>query len=420
MDALTDGLEGSSVDRFKQLMTKAKESGLQVTKLFNYFTDSKESMTKQEFMNGISRLGNIEMNEDEVDEIVAKFDIDHDGTISMAEFKVYCYYEIPSVAWKAERKRVEASGEMDKLKSIIAGHAHHSDDEDEVTGRQTIEEEDESIMYGAGEMVFKTTKLFWRTNTTVDVYLFYQEHFDIITVQVFNQGEDKEMPCLFVHKSDLAIDSTAMEEAITNATMTSDVREAGQKEAIMKKITWEFYSNYLLARLKLPDSSNPFPMNEMRNKLPQLTPRTEACMPFFTKLSGDSDKELMIAQPPNLENPPAIPKAVVISEDDFMNTFKEFQERKHASTMGRMNAEKMQNLMSLSLNAFNNAEHDAAMRRAMNAQQRMWLSIFTKWVVRKQVAAVRSVLDKSPAYAKLVEEQQEKKAGSGGAALPPI
>jgi hypothetical protein len=73
------------------------------------------------------------------------------------------------------------------------------------------------------------------------------------------------------------------------------------KALVRSKQEWEVYAQYILARLKLPDSSNPFTLKEMRSKLPPLTPRTEAVMPFLCKLSEDKYDSIMIEKPENIE-----------------------------------------------------------------------------------------------------------------------
>lgn len=83
-------------------------------------------------------------------------------------------------------------------------------------------------------MVNKTTKLFWRTNTTVDVRIYYSAPLDIISIQVFNQTEDKEMPTLYVKKGLIEenCDKEKLEEEIKIAIQTTDTREAGQSEIV--------------------------------------------------------------------------------------------------------------------------------------------------------------------------------------------
>ncbi|GMI44260.1 hypothetical protein TrCOL_g1429 [Triparma columacea] len=408
--------DGTAEDRLKKIMTKAKETGMSVKKIFSYFTNDPNHFTKDEFKTGLSHIGEnlFNLEDEELDEIIAKFDVDGDGTISIAEFKLYCYYQIPTVPWKAERRRVEASGEMDKIKAVVAGHMHH----DELhkgnipEGDEDFSEEEGEHVHGAGELVNKTTKLFWRTNTTVDVRLYYSKDIDIISIQVFNQTEDKEMPTLYVMKSDIEAncDKDKLEEEIKVAIQTADTREAGQSEMIRDRTMWDFFTNYILARLKIPDTSNPFPKNEMANKLPPLTPRTESLCPFLCKLSDDKFDSLMIPKPQNILPPPPVPREVVISVDDFMTAFSSFKEGHDELKKMRTSAEKMSKLMALSISAFSNAEHDRHRRAALNSRQKLWLDCFTRWIVRQQVVQVKELLKTSPAYLQLMSETEEKKS----------
>ncbi|GMH51914.1 hypothetical protein TrST_g8219 [Triparma strigata] len=419
-DLLADiKLSGTGEERLQQIMTRAKETGMSVTKIFSFFTKHPQHITKEEFKLGLQRLGSklFDLTDEELQVIIDKFDVDGDGTISIAEFKLYCYYQIPVVCWKAERKRVEASGEMDKIKAVVAGHLHHDElDKEHILEHAEIDEEEDNgvHIHSAGECMFRDTKLFWRTNTTVEIRLYYQAELDLISIQVFNQTQDKEMPILYVFKSDVDshIDKEVLEEQVKVAIQTSDVREEGSKQLIRNKHEWEMYAAYILARLKLPDSSNPFPANEMRAKLPPLTPRTEAVMPFLCKLSEDKYESLMIEKPENMEPPPAIPKEVTISVDDFQQAIASFQDGAAELKKMRTSAEKMSKLMAMSINAFSNAEHDRQRRKGLNKSQMQWVDTFTKWIVRKQVEHVRSRLDSSPAYQELLKEQEEKRKAS--------
>ncbi|GMH52015.1 hypothetical protein TL16_g01139 [Triparma laevis f. inornata] len=364
-------LSGTGEERLQQIMTRAKESGMSVTKIFSFFTNHPQHITKEEFKLGLQRLGSklFDLTDEELQIIIDKFDVDGDGTISIAEFKVYCYYQIPSVCWKAERKRVEASGEMDRIKAVVAGHMHH----DELDGHNNIaehaeeyEEEENGVhIHSAGECMFRDTKLFWRTNTTVEIRLYYQSELDLVSIQVFNQTQDKEMPILYVLKTDVDshIDQEALEEQVKVAIQTSDVREEGSKQLIRNKQAWEMYAAYILARLKLPDSSNPFP-------------------------------------------------EVSISVDDFQAAINSFQDGAAELKKMRTSAEKMSKLMAMSINAFSNAEHDRQRRKGLNKSQMMWVDTFTKWIVRKQVEHVRSRLEPSPAFQEFIREQEEKRKAS--------
>ena len=415
----TEGL--SNEQKIHLIMSKAKESGMTVNKIFSYFTDHPAHITKDEFKDGLAKLGNgmFTLDEGALSALISKFDVDGDGTISIAEFKVYCYYNINTVAWKAERRRVEESGEMDRLKAIINGHeVEHVIHEAEAKANASADSggpEVEAPRIHCGPCVYKTTKLFWRTNTTVEVRLYYTKEVDIVSIQVFNQSEDREMPCLYVKRSTIQLKKEALDEAIKTAIQTSDAREKGVAASIAEKTTWEFYASYLLARLKLPDASNPFPMNEMRAKLPPLSPRGESLMPFLGKLADDTYDTLMIAKPIFLDNPPMIPKEVVISVSDFLQVFEQLNHDTKAIKSLRSSAEKMSKMLALSVNAFSNAEKSGHRKKDLKGPKKHWLTLLTRYIVQNSTDAVRERLKTSDAYKLLCEEQAEKKKAAGGA-----
>ena len=302
---------------------------------------------------------------------------------------------------------------MKKIKAVVAGTLDPRELYESTAEKKDEEKDEETTqVYDAGEMVHKTTKLFWRTNTTLEIRLYFQKSLDIVSIQVFNQSEDKEMPVLYARKSDIEsfVDAEALEEQVKVAIQTSDVRKEGQSDAIREKTEWEFYSQYILARLKIPDSSNPFPTEEMEEKLGRpITPETRAIMPFLSKLSDDKYDSLMVSPPANIEPPPEIPKEVSISVEDFNKAFSSFQEGAGELKKMRTSAEKMSKIIAISINAFGNAETDRLRRKSMSVEQARWSTLFTLWIVRKQVEEVRKRLETSPAYQDLVAETEEKR-----------
>jgi len=111
----------SAEDKLKSVMIAAKQSGMTVEKIFSFFKNSDQvtasDISPQEFASALQALSPtlFEMEDSEINEIVVKFDTDGDGKISFAEFKNYCYYKINAVCWRAERLRMEKSGEMSRL-----------------------------------------------------------------------------------------------------------------------------------------------------------------------------------------------------------------------------------------------------------------------------------------------------------------
>eukprot|EP00586_Coscinodiscus_wailesii_P013276 CAMPEP_0172508994 /NCGR_PEP_ID=MMETSP1066-20121228/216681_1 /TAXON_ID=671091 /ORGANISM="Coscinodiscus wailesii, Strain CCMP2513" /LENGTH=429 /DNA_ID=CAMNT_0013287265 /DNA_START=318 /DNA_END=1607 /DNA_ORIENTATION=- len=237
-------VEGSPEKRLQSIMTKAKEEGIPTDKIFNFFQreDSQTNyISKTEFVEALEKLGDnvFVLSDDELDDLVTKFDTNGDGTISLAEFKHYCYHNISTVPWKAERQRLERTGEMEVLKENLFGHLDRGAVEEEVA------------MVSCGEEVHVTTKLFWKDNINLDIRLFYCDALDVITIQLFDESSGKDLPSVYVRKENCPVNKDELNEIITNAVQTSDTRAKEDELAVRKKAEWDFYANYLLARLKV-------------------------------------------------------------------------------------------------------------------------------------------------------------------------
>jgi len=98
----------SPSSKLKKVMTKVKERGLSVEEIFKCFGAEKGQISAENFGAGIRRFGKklFQLSKDELEVLVRKFDKDGDGFVSLEEFREFCY-QIPHVAWKAERLRFE-------------------------------------------------------------------------------------------------------------------------------------------------------------------------------------------------------------------------------------------------------------------------------------------------------------------------
>ena len=242
-------LEGTPEERLQTVLTKAKERGLCADRIFSFFTqDGELEITRESFLEALEKLGNtiIVLSDDELKDLVKKFDTgesslqlsavhvvlsylqypssshtvvlytfsnpsitDGDGRISIAEFKEYCH-KIPSLAWKAERQRLERSGMMQKLQ------AHSS--------RKFSGLAKEENLVAVGEQCFRTSKLFWRTNTTVEIRLYYCRELDMLTMQIYDETNHKEMSPLYICKSRCEATLQNQQQA-TTSTSTTPVAE---------------------------------------------------------------------------------------------------------------------------------------------------------------------------------------------------
>ena len=236
-------------------MTKAKDNGMAVDKIFSYFNGgnpSVETITKEDLLNGLEKLGHklFILTDEELDSLVKRFDCNSDGLISLAEFQKYCFYEIPHVSWKAERARLEASGEMDKIRKKIK------------QGQQ-LDDNNISSPVSCGDEVACTSKLFWKTNTTIQMKLYYCKPLDVITIQLYSEAGNGGLPSLYVKKQILC--SIGMD-----STSDSSVNSEGR---------WDMYAKYLSSRLQLKEASD-----------------SEKCKAYLSKQTGEPHIKLYHCQ----------------------------------------------------------------------------------------------------------------------------
>ena len=218
------------------------------------------------------------------------------------------------------------------------------------------------------------------------------------------------MPCIYVKRREIPLDQDALDEAIKVALGADSGGGKGKEKEFTERITWETYGNYILARMKIPDKNNPFPPNE-KLKLPPLTPRTEAMMPYLQKLSDDK-MDLMVDKPKFMSDPPPVPKEVKVNVEDFHKILNSLNADTHGIRTLRGSAENMSKVLALSVNAFANAEHIREVRKHMDKKHIRYLRIFTSWIVKNQCREVQTVLDNSPIYKEMLNEMAEKKAAA--------
>lgn len=268
----------SAEERLHAVLTKAKERGMSADSIFSFFNGGNPNttqITKESFLKAIVKLGDslVSITEDEIKQIVQKFDKNEDGKISIAEFKNYCYYEIPSVAWKAERTRLEKTGEMKMLKAQLSRRFKVSDESDE---------------NACGEEVFRTSKFFWKTNNNVEIRVFFTEVLNVITLQIYSQTLEKELPSIYVCRNKVAFQHTSYQEEVKQAVQKKNKQTTDLQE-IEKEASWESISKYIVARLKLWELSESggdrtganIPIEECSH-----IPQDAAIIPFLSKLSG--------------------------------------------------------------------------------------------------------------------------------------
>lgn len=331
----------SAEDRLQEVLTEAKESGNSSEKIFSLFGNFKidevdpadkessdESVSKQSFIAGLKKLGSYVWRDDELEYIANKFDVNGDGFISQAEFQHYCYHEITSVAWRAERQRLENATDNGKLDVNVPEGLRDS--------RFDIKE----IIYPCGPEMHKTSKLFWKIDLNVVIVLRYCKDLDIITMQIHDAQSKEDYKSLYIRKKDCALNKTSLDDAAELAVQTSGEKNDECKQIIRNNVHWEFYSNYLVARLQMTKYANN---------------GCESYFPSLTKLHGDEYTSLAIEKPANMTAPQnrsdqdrASWKGKSI-EDEFRSRVKSFQRESRSARTSRQSAQELTSLISMAL-----------------------------------------------------------------------
>mmetsp|Transcript_24963 Transcript_24963/g.57679 ORF Transcript_24963/g.57679 Transcript_24963/m.57679 type:complete len:256 (+) Transcript_24963:4298-5065(+) len=238
-----------------------------------FFTDDSDYYVSMEsFKRSMVKLamkfgGQIDFNE--LTKIAQHFDINNDGRVSKVEFKLYCL-NIPSIAWKAAKKRMESVGGVNELRKLsekmrpaARSRTEEATSRLKIKRRRSlmIEAPSESDYIPCGPEVFRSTKLYWKTNTSVDVRLFYCEPLDIMTMQMFENSEGKkedvhvDIPNIYVFRSacevDRVVKSAEFEESLEGAFLREGVRNKEEASVVRETAVWEVVGRYLLARLEV-------------------------------------------------------------------------------------------------------------------------------------------------------------------------
>ncbi len=275
------GMIQNTEERIQAVMTKAKEQGMSTDEIFSFFNGGNPNttkITKATFLTAINKLGNSvqDITEEELDVLVDKFDKNGDGQICIDEFKNYCYYQITSVAWKAERSRLEASGEMQKIKATLSRR---------FTATET-ETDGGSYKIPCGDEVYRTSKFFWKSNNNVEIRTYFTGEMNVITVQLYSQTFEKELPTIYVCKNKLDSQYEGLKDDVLEASTSPERQESDDN-----KITWKLISEYIVARLQLKKGpkgdivEDNFPIEECSH-----IPKEAMIVPCICKLEGTLQK----------------------------------------------------------------------------------------------------------------------------------
>ena len=153
--------------------------------IFSYFIEVEEGQTEEEayeveitpaqFKDALDRLcpNVFNVTDKELAGLIAEFDTDGNGTISISEFRDFCY-RIPHLAWKAERMRYERQANEEgrsvsvrptKAATPVAMPAGSS----AKTAEQQAKAQEEADRSVVVREIYSGTKVFWHAKEKLEI-----------------------------------------------------------------------------------------------------------------------------------------------------------------------------------------------------------------------------------------------------------
>ena len=210
----------------------------------------------------------------------------------------------------------------------------------------------EDNLVPVGEQCFRTSKLFWRTNTTVEIRLYYCKELDILTMQIYDETNHKEMSPLYICRSRCEANLQNDEEQVTTGTSGTSTTSTPTTETgtATMAVPDELMGKYLVARLKLRHSSQAITEDLDQSTAATATDTGEAAeyIPFLCKLSGDDwNESLVLPKPANLASPPAINETKASdAEKAFEQAVRGLKTATRRARTSRHSAEKFEGVLS--------------------------------------------------------------------------
>lgn len=412
-------------------MSAAKEKGLKVTQIFKYFKPNAErysdDITPADFEAAMKKLGWVITNE-ELKTLIDHFDEDKNGTVSMEEFQTYCY-NIPHLAWKAERIRWQREQALHAPKPSVNDCIVTMEAEPTYDAEGNLIESPEYDAAGAPaaapslaasasapavmapkpksptkmrsmlapEQIYTGQKPLWKSKQFLTLKIGFQESMKVIAISA-KDAEDKIFEPIFVDaKRIIAEKEAAIAESVA-AEVEKKAGKTGKKVAvddrakIEREIVRSEISNFIIRRLVTgPDDSS------------KLT---------LAMLSSDGDlkvTDIVYKQNPGCHplsiNPPNHSRRPSI--EDFNAMASEVAEARDAASAERAAGGEAMARLRRSLDAFHGVKTKPF--KEMTPRER-WKFLLRRFAMKHTVNKVTHRLKDSPAYKAMLKDQAQKKA----------
>eukprot|EP00752_Nemacystus_decipiens_P002760 g2578.t1 len=231
------------IEKLQALLTRAKEKGMSAERLFEHFApDGEASVTPAMFETALRKLGQraFDLDEMELEHLVATFDTDGNGTVELDEFMTFCL-SIPSLPWRAEKAR--------RLNNV------ESEDDLNVAARKVARRRSSLRAIPIGKLIHQGSRFFWRSKETIDVAFHHNSDEGLITISTRSLERAYNYPAIFVDATKIPVPkSDAVSRANSIGQFESMNHEERQEATAQALIT--LWVEYLQHRLKVPDEVN--------------------------------------------------------------------------------------------------------------------------------------------------------------------
>jgi hypothetical protein len=237
--------EGTAEERLHLVLTKAKEKSMTAENIFQFFSGNPNitTVSVEKFIANLGKLGGsfVSFSPEEIMILVKAISKNDYSVISLEEFKHYCANDIQTIPWKAERLRLEESGDMERLKAQISRKFKGDIDS----------------FHSCGDEVFYSSKFFWRLNANIEIRLYYCQALKVVTIHLFNQSNGEELPNVYLCMNRIERKLSSIDHEVQNALKVTNGNGLYSKEelhSIEERLRWDFIAKYIVSILNIKES----------------------------------------------------------------------------------------------------------------------------------------------------------------------
>ena len=359
-----------------------------------------------EFEGALQMLGPqlFRVEKQEMSDLVRSFDSDGNGTISLIEFRDWCY-KIPHLAWRAEKLRFER-GE-DGFTAPSPGGKSPKPAGGGGSSSTVRRRKSQSISTTAGEggvtgwagptklaQIYHGTKMFWHSREKLEIDIAESKPYSTLVVMTYNETAKKALPPLYVdlNVASEQLDAKNVEVMVERAAEKEEKDKRrrltpAEKLEIARRIEGESLANFVLVRLKL-----------------------EAGVAAIYPLASDAASADLVTRNPGLP----LNELYRFEEREEVNfgagsqQLAEIEAMRDGIAKSTKEAGKAQRLLEISIQAFASMSSDTAKLASFSGAKRKLYLGLKRTIIREQIKATQKRIAHSATYHALLSEQAAK------------